>query len=59
MFTRYQKHKKLQNTTNKLLYQPALVRGGYLLHHCCQQIHIVDPDKIKERKFRKLRVRGR
>ena len=55
MFTRCQEHKKLQNNANKLQCQPASVPEGYLLHHCCQQIHIVDPEK----KFRKLRVRVR
>ena len=59
MFTRCQKHKKLQNNAKKLQCKPASVPEGYLLHHCCQQIHIVDPDKIKERKFQKLRVRSR
>ena len=59
MFTRCQKHKKLQNNAKTLQCQPASVPGGYLLHHCCQQIHIVDPDKIKERQFQKLSVRGR
>ena len=58
MFTRCQTHKKLQNNAKKLQCQPASV-PEYLLHHCCQQIHIVDPNKIKERKFQKLRVRGR